>query len=131
MYNIYVRMTTTISSSLNEKLNRNETFTVIAETINKEMQNMMYMAIIFPNVVNHIGISVSELEKAIDFYKEVFGFNIIKGPINVVPDTPGIGLICKNIFGPIFKEVKIVWLSSGNNVGQVKFLIFKRNITVT
>jgi catechol 2,3-dioxygenase-like lactoylglutathione lyase family enzyme len=50
----------------------------------------MYMAILYSNVVNHIGVSVSDLEKAIDFYKEVFGFNIIKGPINVVPDTPGI-----------------------------------------
>jgi catechol 2,3-dioxygenase-like lactoylglutathione lyase family enzyme len=75
------------------------------------------MAIIYPNVVNHIGISVPDLEKAIDFYSEVIGFNIIKGPVNIVPDTPGIGLIGKNIFGPQFKEVKIAWLNSGNNVG--------------
>jgi hypothetical protein len=57
------------------------------------------------------------ISRAIDFYKEVFGFNVIKGPINIMPDTPSIGLICKNIFGPRFKEVKIAWLSSGNNVG--------------
>jgi len=92
-------------------------FTVIAETIDKELRSIMYMAIIYPNVVNHIRISVSDLEKAIDFYREIFGFNIIKGPINIVSDTPGIGLICKNIFGPRFKEAKIVWLSSGNNIG--------------
>ena len=29
--------------------------------------------------VSHVGISVSDLEKAIDFYKEVFGFNLTKG----------------------------------------------------
>lgn len=37
-------------------------------------------------MINHKAVSVPDLEQAIIWYKEVFGFTIIKGPVEFVAD---------------------------------------------
>ena len=37
--------------------------------------------IIYPKAINHIAVSVTNLDKAVKWYQEVFGFTIINGPV--------------------------------------------------
>ena len=69
--------------------------------------------------INHIGVSVSvpDINDAIDWYKKIFGFRLIGGPDTIKADDSTRGLVFKDIFGSDFKEVKVAWLSSGNQVG--------------
>ena len=62
-------------------------------------------------------VSVTNLDKAVKWYQEVFGFNIINGPVEIVVDDSPLGVILKDIHGPNLKKMRIVWLSSGNQVG--------------
>jgi len=48
---------------------------------------------------NHVGVSVTDLEKAIDFYRKVFGLRLIMGPGGIKADDTGIGELCIDIFG--------------------------------
>ncbi len=69
--------------------------------------------------INHMGVSISvpDINDAINWYKKIFGFTLIRGPETIVADDSIRGLVFKDIFGLDFKEVKVAWLSSGNQVG--------------
>jgi catechol 2,3-dioxygenase-like lactoylglutathione lyase family enzyme len=41
---------------------------------------------IFPRTFSHIGLSVTDLEKAVKFYTEVFGFYVIMPPTEITED---------------------------------------------
>jgi catechol 2,3-dioxygenase-like lactoylglutathione lyase family enzyme len=77
------------------------------------------MASIKPKEINHIGLSISvpDIQEAIDWYTKIFGFKVIAGPDTIVADESPDGLILKDIFGQDFREAKVAWLSSGNQVG--------------
>ena len=88
-----------------------------------------------PTSINHIAISVSDLEKGLKWYQEVMGFTIVRGPVELKSDDILVGRALKNIFGPKFKKLKIVWMSSANNIGveifqfiQPKQLVKKKKI---
>ena len=73
--------------------------------------------ITYPRTINHIAVSVPDLDKAVKWYQEVFGFNVINGPVEIVVDDSPLGVILKDIHGPNLKKMRIVWLSSGNQIG--------------
>ena len=85
--------------------------------------------------INHVAISVPDLEKALKWYQEVMGFTIVRGPVELTSDDIQVGKALKNIFGSKFKKLRIVWMSSANNIGveifqfiQPKQLIKKKKI---
>jgi catechol 2,3-dioxygenase-like lactoylglutathione lyase family enzyme len=47
-----------------------------------------------PKEINHIGVSISvpDIEEAIDWYKKIFGFKVIAGPVTI-PATCFRGII--------------------------------------
>ena len=67
--------------------------------------------------INHIAISVPDLEKGLKWYQEVMGFTIVRGPVELTSDNIQVGKALKNIFGSKFKKLRIVWMSSANNIG--------------
>ena len=67
--------------------------------------------------INHIAISVPELDKALKWYQEVLGFVIVRGPSVLSADDPNVGNALQDIFGLEFKKLRIVWLSSNNGIG--------------
>lgn len=67
--------------------------------------------------INHIAISVPNLEKGILWYQEVMGFIVIRGPTELTSNDIQIGKTLQNIFGRQFKRLRIVWMSSANNIG--------------
>ena len=58
-----------------------------------------------------------DLDLAVKWYKEVFGFTVVREPIEFVPDDTLKGMAVKDIHGPSLKKVRMVWLSSANQVG--------------
>ncbi|HEY7694579.1 MAG TPA: VOC family protein, partial [Nitrososphaeraceae archaeon] len=67
--------------------------------------------------INHIAISVPNLENGINWYQEVMGFIVIRGPTELTSSDIQVGKALQNIFGSRFKRLRIVWMSSSNNVG--------------
>ncbi|KAJ3537389.1 hypothetical protein NM208_g6333 [Fusarium decemcellulare] len=68
------------------------------------------------SVFNHVAISVPDLEKAVEWYQEVFGFRRIRSDQTFnrdeTPDSPYF-----RIYPPSMKKFKLAWLTSGNGVG--------------
>ena len=72
---------------------------------------------VYPKIINHVAVSVPDLDLAVKWYKEVFGFTVVREPIEFVPDDTLKGMAVKDIHGPSLKKVRMVWLSSANQVG--------------
>ena len=60
---------------------------------------------VYPKTINHIAISVHDLDEAIKWYKEVFGFYVIAGPVKFVVDDSLTGRAVRDIHGPNFKAM--------------------------
>ena len=71
----------------------------------------------YPRTISHFGLSVPNVEKAVKFYTEVMGWNIIMKPSLVTKDESAIGIMCTDVFGEDWTEFKIAHLSSGDKIG--------------
>ncbi len=79
----------------------------------------MEMPVIYPKTLNHIAISVPDLDKAIKWYKEIFGFDVVRGPVEFVADEslafhicitdPNIEELCKKISESGGKQRTKIW----------------------
>jgi catechol 2,3-dioxygenase-like lactoylglutathione lyase family enzyme len=74
-------------------------------------------SILYPKMINHIAVSVPDLDEAIKWYKEVLGFIMVKGPVEFVADDSLTGKAVRDIHGSDLKKMRVAWLSSGNQVG--------------
>jgi catechol 2,3-dioxygenase-like lactoylglutathione lyase family enzyme len=74
-------------------------------------------SVVYPKIINHIAISVPDLDQAIKWYKEVLGFIMVKGPVEFVVDDSLTGRAVRDIHGPALKKMQMAWLISGNPVG--------------
>lgn len=74
--------------------------------------------------VNHAGLSVPDLDRAIAWYRDVFELTLLRGPLVATADGPD-GDRPADIFGPEFGEVRIAHLAGANGVG-VELFEFRR-----
>jgi catechol 2,3-dioxygenase-like lactoylglutathione lyase family enzyme len=72
---------------------------------------------VYPMILNHIAVSVPDLDQAVKWYKEVLGFTTVKEAVEFVADDSPTGKIVKDIHGPKLKKMRMAWLSSANQVG--------------
>jgi len=70
-----------------------------------------------PSPSNHIGVGVPDLNKAVRWYHEVLGFNIVAEPMEGSDDNSHIGMILKDIFGTSIKKLRLAHMSFTNQVG--------------
>ncbi|WP_397599680.1 lactoylglutathione lyase family protein [Silvanigrella sp.] len=76
----------------------------------------------YPRAFSHIGITVPDLEKAIQFYEEVLGFYMIMRPTEIREDPKSIiGMMCKDVFGPGYGSFRIAHLSTSDKIGVELF----------
>jgi lactoylglutathione lyase family protein len=68
-------------------------------------------------VFSHIGISVPDLDRAVEFYTGVMGWYLIMPPTEIVEDDSAIGVMCKDVFGEGFGSFRIAHTSTGDGVG--------------
>ena len=66
---------------------------------------------------SHIGITVPDLEKAVEFYSKAFGLYVIMGPTEIKHDESAIGQMCDDVFGEGWGSFRIAHLSLGDGVG--------------
>jgi catechol 2,3-dioxygenase-like lactoylglutathione lyase family enzyme len=66
---------------------------------------------------NHIGVGVPDLDKAVTWYHEVLGFNIVVEPKEASADNSHFGMVLKDIFGASFKKLRWAHMTFANHVG--------------
>jgi catechol-2,3-dioxygenase len=62
---------------------------------------------VYPKIINHIAVSVPNLDEAVEWYKEVLGFTVVKQTVEFVVDNSLIGMAIKDIHGPRIKKMKM------------------------
>lgn len=78
----------------------------------------------YPRSFSHIGISVPNVEKAVEFYTKVMGWYTIMEPTVITEDDSPIGEMCTEVFGEKWEKFKIAHLSTGDRIG-VEIFEFK------
>lgn len=72
----------------------------------------------YPKRFSHIGISVVEIEKFVEWYQDVLGWYVIMKPTLVENESESaIGIMCQNVFGQNFKNFKISHMSTSDGIG--------------
>ncbi|WP_372746500.1 lactoylglutathione lyase family protein [Lutibacter sp.] len=72
----------------------------------------------YPKSFSHIGITVPDIKKAVEFYKETMGWYVIMEPSTVVEEKEtAIGQMCIDVFGEGWGEFEIAHLSTSDGIG--------------
>lgn len=66
--------------------------------------------------VNHIGVTVSDIDAAVDWYVKVFDLELMEGPMVCSTHTVGADRR-KDVFGAQWGEMKLAHLMTGNGAG--------------
>jgi catechol-2,3-dioxygenase len=69
------------------------------------------MARVYPRVITHIGATVVDIDKAIQWYQEILGFQLLAGPLNVVADDSHFGQIATDLWGSAFGGGRVAELT--------------------
>lgn len=73
----------------------------------------------YPRAFSHVGLSVPNLEDAVKFYSEVFGFYVLMEPSLVEHDESDIGIMCNDVFGGADKwtTFRIAHMATSDGIG--------------
>jgi len=74
-----------------------------------------------PRTFSHIGLSVSDLNKAVEFYRDVLGFYVIMPPTLIKQDETDIGVMCNGVFGQGWGKFRIAHLATADRIGVELF----------
>ena len=72
------------------------------------------MATPYPRAVTHVGVTVTDLDKAVQWYQDVLGLAVLAGPVDLVADDSHFGQLAIDIFGANFSSGRIAFLAGGN-----------------
>lgn len=76
----------------------------------------------YPKSFSHIGLSVPDIKKAVEFYSEVMGWYIIMPPSIVKKEKDSaIGQMCIDVFGDDWETFEIAHLSTSDGIGVELF----------
>ncbi|MDP0491407.1 MAG: lactoylglutathione lyase family protein [Verrucomicrobiota bacterium JB023] len=82
----------------------------------------------YPKTFSHIGLSVPNLEQAVEFYEKVMGWYTIMKPTKIEEDpSTAIGQMCSDVFGEGWGSFKIAHLSTGDKIG-IEIFEFPNNV---
>jgi len=72
----------------------------------------------YPRSFSHIGITVPDIKKAVEFYQEVMGWYVIMPPSTVKKEQEtAIGQMCIDVFGEKWESFEIAHLSTSDGIG--------------
>lgn len=75
----------------------------------------------YPRAFSHIGITVPDLDRAVQFYTDVMKWYLIMAPTEIVEDDSAIGVMCKDVFGEGFGSFRIAHLATADGIGVELF----------
>ena len=70
-----------------------------------------------PKAFNHVAVSVTDIDVAVSWYRDVLDMTVLLGPVEVASSDPALGALVKSVFGPRLGKFKLCHLSSANGVG--------------
>jgi len=76
---------------------------------------------------SHIGITVPDLEKAVEFYSKAFGLYVLMEPTEIQHDDSAIGKMCDDVFGEGWGSFRIAHLSMADGIG-IELFEFKNTV---
>ena len=71
--------------------------------------------------LNHVGITVPDLDEALRWYVEVLGFTVLTAPVEMVTVDPQLGEALEEMLGPKVRGFRMAHLSAANGVGIQMF----------
>lgn len=72
----------------------------------------------YPRSFSHIGLSVPDVKKAVDFYKNVMGWYVIMEPCEIKEEnSSAIGVMCQGVFGKGHGNFKIAHMVTSDGIG--------------
>jgi catechol-2,3-dioxygenase len=72
----------------------------------------------FPRPMNHIGISVTDIDVAMNWYHRILGFTVISAPVDIaINNATSIGRLLGQMYGPEMKRVKMGHMTASNGIG--------------
>jgi lactoylglutathione lyase family protein len=74
-----------------------------------------------PVSFSHIGITVPDLDRAVEFYTKALGLYLIMTPTTVNHDESAIGQMCDDVFGQGWGSFRIAHKSTADGVGVELF----------
>jgi len=72
-------------------------------------------------MVNHIGVSVPDLDAALRWYQDVLGFALLTPPVEMDATDPQLGEALAEMLGPRVKRFRMAHLNGANSVGLQMF----------
>ncbi len=73
-----------------------------------------------PRPLHHVAIGVGDIEAAIDWYRDVLGYRVFTGPVELSLEADVRGQV-RDVLGPRFRRLKIAHLSTGGGCGLELF----------
>jgi len=85
---------------------------------------------VYPRAVNHVGVGVADIESAIRWYREVLGFTLLLGPIEVRATDPGSNM--QDVLGQNCNALLQAHMVSSNGIGIELFQLLdpEKNVGV-
>lgn len=71
----------------------------------------------YPRSITHVGVTVTDLDRAIAFYRDVLGATVLLGPVEFKGEDPH----AADFLGPAFGRTRVVYLGLGNGVALEVF----------
>lgn len=78
-----------------------------------------------PKAFNHVAVSITDMDVAVSWYRDVLEMTVLLGPVEVSASDPSLSTVVRNVFGPLLGKFKLCHLSSANGVGIELFQFFE------
>ncbi|GIO23828.1 VOC family protein [Oceanobacillus sp. J11TS1] len=72
---------------------------------------------VYPRSFSHVGLSVPDVEEAVEFYQKVLGWTVVQPPNEVEEGVGPIGEMTQACFGKGFGTLKVAHIATGDDVG--------------
>jgi catechol 2,3-dioxygenase-like lactoylglutathione lyase family enzyme len=70
-----------------------------------------------PKAFNHVAVSVTNIDAAVTWYRDVLDMTVLLGPVEITASDPALANIVKSVFGPTLGKFRLCHLCSSNGVG--------------
>ena len=74
-----------------------------------------------PRPISHVGVSVPDLDRAIEWYGAVLGFRVVTPPAEMHTTDPQLGAALADMMGSRTRRFRMAHVISGNGVGLQLF----------
>ena len=71
----------------------------------------------YPPSLNHVALTVADLDAAVSWYASVFGFEVLAGPVEFEIGATDEGSSLPDVFGKRFRKLRMCWMATGGATG--------------